>query len=277
MTAPAMSPDPVELIWLTGQDAVRFINDLISQEVGSAVVGEVRRSLLLTPKGRIDFILWALRDQDRVGLVTEDGRGEELVSRLSRYRIRVEVAIDRSTSPATVIVGDIGQPDGGWISTGDGILADVSWTGVRRALVMGEPPDFPMLEKARYEYLRIQALEPLVGVDLDDATIPQETRLVESTVAFDKGCFLGQELVARLHNRGGRVNRHLRVVDFGGSIPKPGAHLFSGEEDVGIVTSSAGGLGLVNLKRGVDTGATVAAGGHQGVVIDTPSDDVASS
>jgi tRNA-modifying protein YgfZ len=268
MTVPAVSPDPVELIWLTGQDAIRFINDLISQEVGSAVVGEVRRSLLLTPKGRIDFILWALRDQDRVGLVTEDGRGEELMSRLNRYRIRVEVTIDRATLPATVIVGDIGQPDGGWISTGDGILADVSWTGVRRALVMGEPPDFPMLEKARYEYLRIQALEPLVGVDLDDSTIPQETRLVESTVAFDKGCFLGQELVARLHNRGGRVNRHLRVVDFGGAAPEPGAHVTSGEEDVGIVTSSAGSLGLANLKRGVDPGATVAAGGHQGVVID---------
>jgi tRNA-modifying protein YgfZ len=269
MTAPpALSPDPVELIWLTGPDAIRFINDLISQEVGLAAAGTVRRSFLLTPKGRIDFILWALLGEDRVGLVTEDGRGEELVTRLNRYLIRVEVDIDRSAEPATVVVGDIGQPDRGWVGTGDGVLADVSWAGVRRALVVGERPDFPLLEKIRYDSLRIQEREPLVGVDLDESTIPQETGLVASSVDFDKGCFLGQELVARLHNRGGRVNRRLQVVDFGEAAPGPGAQVTRDDEEVGIVTSSAGGLGLANLKRGVDPGATVAADGHQGVVID---------
>ncbi len=104
---------------------------------------------------------------------------------------------------------------------------------------------------------RIEAGEPLVGVDVTDATIPQETGLVGETISFEKGCFLGQELVARLDSRGGRVNHHLRILRFDGSAPETGKAVIKDGEQVGSMTSSAGEVGLGLLRRGVEPGESV--------------------
>ncbi|MEX1249476.1 MAG: hypothetical protein WEA57_02205, partial [Acidimicrobiia bacterium] len=83
---PSLAPAP-DLVWFRGSDAIKFLNDLISQEIGTLDSGTVTRSLLLGPQGKLQFILWVLRDDDGVGLVTEDGRGDELMDTLNRYRI----------------------------------------------------------------------------------------------------------------------------------------------------------------------------------------------
>ncbi len=257
---PSLAPIVPELVWFSGHDAVRFLNDLISQEIGTAQQGEVRRSLLLTAQGRIDFILWALRDEGRVGLVTEDGRGDDLIARLGRYRIRVQVEISREERPIALVAGDDHVP-GRWVETEDGLSADVSWPGLTRVLRVGWVPVAPTMSETEYTMARIEAGEPLAGVDVTDSTIPQETGLVPETISFTKGCFLGQELVARLDSRGGRVNHHLRILRFQDLGPVVGTAIVKDGDRVGTLTSAAGLVGLALLKREVEAGDVVRAGG----------------
>ncbi len=99
-----------------------------------------------------------------------------------------------------------------------------------------------------------------MGVDVTDATIPQETGLVAETISFNKGCFLGQELVARLDSRGGRVNHHLRILRFDGSAPEVGTEVTKDGEQVGVLSSAADRIGLALLRRGVEPGDTVTVG-----------------
>lgn len=258
---PLLAPVRPDLVWVAGPDAVRFLNDLVSQEIASLPPGVVTRSLFLTPRGRIDHIMWVLRGEEEVGLMVDQGRGEALVAALIRYRIRVRADIEPSPAEVWLVVGRYRFEPGRWVGDRSGLVADVSWPQTVRALVVGDRPDLPVMDPDGYHRLRIENGEPVVGVDVDDSTIPQETGLVPVSVAFDKGCFLGQELVARLDSRGGRVNRHLRVLRFEGPAPEPGAVLVQSGEEVGVVSSAAGGVALAMVHRRIEPGAVVEVGG----------------
>jgi len=257
LSEPHLAPSAPELVWFGGSDAIRFLNDLISQEIGDMEPGTVRRSLLLTPQGKLDHIIWVLRGVEEVGLSVDAGRGEDLVAKLGRYRIRVDVDIELSPLERWLVVGPFGGDPEGWTGDRSALIADVSWSNVVRTLVVGQRPDLPLLEVDDYEVFRIEAGEPLVGIDVTDATIPQETGLVGETISFDKGCFLGQELVARLDSRGGRVNHHLRILRFDGSVPETGKAVIKDGEQVGSMTSWAGEVGLGLLRRSVEPGESV--------------------
>lgn len=266
---PALAPAP-QLVWFRGKDAVKFLNDLISQEIGTLQPGTVARSLLLEPQGKLDFVLWVLVGEDEVGLITEDGRGDELVARLSRYRIRVDVDIQPETGVGYLVVGD-GSVDAGSWARQDGVLvADLSWPNVRRELrVGGHRPELPEAAEDELTAARIESGFPIVGLDLDEKTIPQEAGLVGETVSFDKGCFLGQELVARLDSRGGRVNRHLRLIEFDSPVV-PGAPMSAGDREVGTVGSASGKTAMALLWREVGPGDEVVSGDATGVVREIP-------
>jgi folate-binding protein YgfZ len=267
---PHLAPTTPDLVWFSGGDALRFLNDLISQEMGDMDPGTVRRSLLLTPQGKLDHIMWVLGGGDEIGLVVEEGRGEDLAASLGRYRIRVDVQIEPSTAQRWLVVGPYGADHGRWSGDRDGLSADLSWPGVERTLVVGVKPDLPSMSVDEYEVLRIEAGEPLMGRDVTDNTIPQETGLVGSSISFDKGCFLGQELVARLDSRGGRVNHHLRILRFDGPAPEAGEAVTKDGEQVGTMTSSAGEVGLGLLRRGLEAGDLVTVGNVQAVLEAVP-------
>ena len=241
-----LAPVVPDLVWFGGKDATRFLNDLISQEIGGMQAGDARRSLLLGPQGKLDFILWVVFDGERYGLLTDPGRGKELMTTLGRYRIRVDVTIEEETAPVTVVVGET-----------DGY--DVSWAGVARTLVVGDPPDLPSGTVDDYEMLRISSGEPAWEVDVDEGTIPHESGLVPASVDFTKGCYLGQELVARIDSRGGNVPRRLAIVEADEAISA--GPLLAGQDDVGRVTSASGSIGLAMVRRGVEDGATIETGG----------------
>lgn len=266
LAEPHVAPSVPELVWFGGADAIRFLNDLISQEIGDLEPGAVRRSLLLTPQGKLDHIIWVLRGKAEAGLMVEDGRGEDLAAKLGRYRIRVDVDIESSPLESWLVVGPYRGESGGWTGDRSGLVADVSWSTLQRSLVAGERPALPTLEVEDYEALRIEAGEPLMSVDVTDATIPQETGLVGETISFDKGCFLGQELVARLDSRGGRVNHHLRILKFEGAAPEVGTDVMKGDDQVGVLSSSARDVGLSLLRRGVEPGERVTVGEGEAVV-----------
>jgi folate-binding protein YgfZ len=269
---PHLAPTTPDLIWFGGADVLRFLNDLISQEIADMEPGSVRRSLLLTPQGKLDHIMWVLGGGDEIGLVVDEGRGEDLAGKLGRYRIRVDVDIEPSPAERWLVVGPFATDPGRWSGDRDGLVADISWGGVERSLVVGQKPDLPSMSVDDYEVVRIEAGEPLMGVDVTDNTIPQETGLVGSSISFDKGCFLGQELVARLDSRGGRVNHHLRILRFDGAAPPAGGIVTKDDEEVGTMTSSAGDVGMGLLRRGVGPGDMVTVGNHQGTVEAVPKD-----
>jgi folate-binding protein YgfZ len=254
---PSLAPEQPDVVWFSGGDALRFLNDIISQELGDMQPGDARRSLLLAPQGKLDFLLWVIRDVDRIGLVTDPGRGEALASALGRYKIRVDVDIEAESRDVWVVVGE-------W----DGY--EVAWAGVERRLVIGDRPDLDVMSEGDYESLRVDAGEPKWGVDVDEDTIPHESGLVPASVDLTKGCFLGQELVARIDSRGGNTPRHLRRLESDGPI-RPGDVVTSSGDDVGRVTSSGGAVGLAMLKRSVTVGDSVEVGDSEAVVRELPA------
>lgn len=220
--------------------------------------GSVRRAMLLEPTGKLGFLLWVLSEEDRIGLVTDPGRGEDLAAALSRYRIRVDVSIDVEGADRWIVVGEW---SGGY---------DLSWSTAQRHLVIGDRPDLGEGDADLYARLRVEAGEPSWGVDIEEGAIPQESGLVGMSVDFDKGCFLGQELVARIDSRGARTPRRLMVVESGGPDLVTGTLTNDGEE-VGVVTSAAGPMGLAMVRRGAEAGSRVEVGGVPVVVKDLPT------
>jgi tRNA-modifying protein YgfZ len=187
-----IAPEHPDVVWFSGADSLRFLNDIISQELGDMEPGQVRRSFLLEPQGKLRFLLWVVRDDDRIGLVTDPERGGELAEALGRYRIRVDVEIEEEAGEVWLVIGE-------W----EGY--DVSWPGVERRLVIGERPQLGETgDEARYEALRIRAGQPRWGVDVDDATIPHESGLVPSSVNFDSFLMLQGRYTAPGEHRKGQ-------------------------------------------------------------------------
>ncbi len=254
---PWIAPDHPDIVWFSGSDAMRFLDDLVSQELEDMAPGDARRSFLLEPQGKLHFLLWVLRDADRIGLATDPGRGAELAEALNRYRIRVDVDVDLEEEDVWIVVGE-------W----DGY--QVSWPGVERHLVIGPKPDLEEGSEDEYDRLRILAGEPRWGVDLDEGTIPHSSGLVAASVDFTKGCFLGQELVARMDSRGGNAPRNLLIVESEGGLSVGDTVTFEGDE-VGTVSSATDGTGLAMLKRSVSAGDRVEVNGSDGVVRELPA------
>lgn len=251
-----------DLVWFSGPDAISFLESLLSQNIEAQEPGTVRRSFLLGPRGKITALLWVLRDADRVGLVTDTGYGQVVADTLSRYRIRVKVEVEPEARPLTTVVGPESPALEGWADS-DGVLtAALPLAGNTRSLTTAEPNLRPVGGIA-WTAVRVEAGEPVMGVDVDEGTIPQETGLVPKAVDFTKGCFLGQELVARIDSRGHVNQRLMGVIVTTNLIPPPGAEIVAEDKTVGKLTSPAESLtlrspvGLALIRREVEAGAAV--------------------
>jgi folate-binding protein YgfZ len=131
----------------------------------------------------------------------------------------------------------------------------------------------PEVPQAAAEVLRVESGRPRYGLDLDDATIPEEAGLNERAVSFTKGCYVGQETVARLHYRG-KPNRHLRGLRLSAAVAT-GTPLVLGEREVGRLGSSVisprhGPIGLAIVRREAAVGDQLAAGEATAVVTELP-------
>jgi len=253
-----------DVLQATGPEAATFLQGQLSQDVLALVDGGWAWSWVLAPTGKVDALVRVIRlsEQDWV-LDTDQGWGEPLLARLNRFKLRTKVTLE----PLPWRVLGL-RFTGGEVPTRPAGTVEVvsSWPGLEGVDRLGESPGlpdgWPVRSAEGYETARIMAGFPRMGSELTDKTIPAETGLNDLTVSFTKGCYTGQELVARIDSRGGNVPRHLRRL-FATDPLSVGAQL-TGEDgkEVGTITSVAqapdgGWIGLGYLRRGVDPQTTV--------------------
>lgn len=235
---------PRAFVRVQGPDAVSYLDRMLTNDVPEA--GSVD-ALLLTPKARVvaPVNVWR-RGEDDVLLLTEPELGEALQRELlrSRFAARCEIALEEHES-AVVFGGAEGIPNRDY-----GLPAvEVLDAGIE-----------PTLGAEELERRRIEAATPRFGAEIDDRVLPAEAGLDERAISFDKGCFPGQEPVARQHYRG-KVNRRLRVLELGGPVPVPETPVVLGEKEVGRVTSAVPGLALAYVRVEVPDDAELTVSG----------------
>lgn len=266
-------------MWVRGPDAVTFLDGLLSQNIATLETGSGARSLLLAPNGKLRAVLWVVRQHDRIGLLGDAGRTNVIATDLARFKIRVDVELEVETKPIYDIWGPGAVRITKQAATSGAELA-VAYPMQRspfpRFAVVGHEPDVAAMSPAVAEAIRIVEGEAVSGLDLDDGTIPQEALDVGEAVDFGKGCYLGQELVARIDSRG-RVNRRLAGLVFADSaVPSPSESLTLDGKEVGTITSAAWSdlldapVALGMVKREVKDGSIVTTKSGQGTVAPLP-------
>lgn len=266
-----------DVVSVTGPDASSWLQGQLSQDLDAVEVGGSTLSLVLSPQGRIDSVVSAVRATDGTWrLVTRAGFGEALFERLRRFRLRVKADLSLESKALAVVRGPDPGPLAGELAAVAEPLAEVavSWPGWSGIDLLLDSPDraravAPSGVRAGFEARRIEAGVPELGREVTERTIPHEAgRLVEMSVSFTKGCYTGQELVARVDARGANVPRRLRRIDVPGepfmSPPvQAGDKLVLDGTAVGEVTSAAwspgagGYVALGYLKRAVTVPAEV--------------------
>jgi folate-binding protein YgfZ len=237
---------PRAFVRVAGPDAADFLERMVSNEVESLAVGESRDALLLTPKARVIALLRVLRRADGdFLLLTEPELGDLVRTHLLRARFAAKCEIEAEEHTSTVVLGD-----------GEGIPCPDYGVAAREVLDAGAADaDVEELER-----LRIEAGTPRFGREIDDRVLPAEAGLVERAVSFSKGCYPGQEPIARLRYRG-KVNRRLRVLRVDEDVaPAPDSDVVLGEKVVGRVTSAVPGLALAYVRTEVPDGAELTVG-----------------
>jgi tRNA-modifying protein YgfZ len=220
---------------------------MVSNDVAALRPGESCDALLLTAKARLiaPLRVWR-RGSDDYLLLTEPELGEVVRSNLLRARFAAKCAIESEEHTSTVVIGD----------AGDGIPCPDYGVPAREVLdAASDGADVEELERQR-----IEAGTPRWGRELDDRILPAEAGLDETAVSFTKGCYPGQEPIARLRYRG-KVNRRLRVLAVVDATPGDEVH-YDGKA-VGRVTSAVPGVALAYVRTEVPEGAELEVGNGQ--------------
>lgn len=203
-------------IRLTGADRLRYLNGQLTADIIKLEGDTATPALLLTAKGKLCAPVLVWKDNSALIVEVEESLREETLARLERYIISDDVALeDVAPAPQVFHVFGAGPSPAGSLK--------INRLGVPGFDTEVEPAHLLMADPAEVELLRIERALPAWGAELDANTLPQEARLETSSVDFDKGCYVGQEVVSRLRSVG-RVNRLLHA--FHGTLePTPETRL----------------------------------------------------
>ena len=276
-------PVPRDAVLVTGADAATYLQGQISQDVEAVAPGTSAWSLVLAPQGKVDAWFRLTRGADGSFVLDVDpGFGETLLSRLERFRLRVDVSFERLAGWRMLAVRGPRATEA-WLDTVDAeVRSVVDWPGFGGIDLLGPdialPPGLPTDGADDLEVARIRAGWPAMGRELTERTIPAEIAgLVESSVSFTKGCYTGQELVARIDSRGGNVPRPVRLLEIRGDGVSPGAGITVDGKPVGEVTSAAADpasgvtVALGPVHRRVEPPADAEVDGIPATVLATPA------
>jgi len=278
------------VVRLDGADRLRLLDSLTTQALGALAPGTSSETLQLDPAGRIEFVARVLDDGTSTWLLVDDPA--PVVTWIERMRFRLDVVVTDATDEwATVgALADLplpaGAPNGvpltwtdpwgaptGWSYAAAEEHPSLAWT-YRETLVprdaLGDLVGRPVAGTLALDALRIAAWRP-GGAELDERSIPHEYDWLRTAVHLAKGCYRGQETVAKVHNLG-HPPRRLVLLDLDGSdavLPEHGAEVVHDGDVVGRVTSAAlhheqGPIALAVVKRRVDSGATLAVRAPEG-------------
>jgi tRNA-modifying protein YgfZ len=245
-----------DFVRVSGPDAEDFLQRMLSQDV-AIDVGDAREALLLTPKARVIATMVVLRrTPDDFLLSTEAGLGARVVRDLRRVRFAARVEIEPESHDPLLVFGT--KPEGVAYPVED--YGETAWEALDTEV------DLPVdaVGEGTLESMRIRARTARIGREIDDRVLPEEAGLTGRAVSFTKGCYPGQEPVARLHYRG-HANRGLRVLKLDtGEVPPYDAELTYEGKTVGRITSAAadedGVVALAYVRREVPADAELTAG-----------------
>jgi tRNA-modifying protein YgfZ len=217
ITSPAVARVPRAFLRVAGPDAADYLQRMVSNDVEALAVGDACEALLLTAKARVIAPLRIVRRAvDDFLLLTEPELGETVRAELVRMRFAAKAEIEPEEHEAWLVLG--GEE------------------------VLDMRPAGDEVSEEEVERWRIESGIPRWGREIDDRILPAEAGLDETHISFSKGCYPGQEPIARQRYRG-KVNRRLRVLDVEGDA-EPGTKLVLDGKTVGRVTSAVPGLAL---------------------------------
>jgi folate-binding protein YgfZ len=226
VTTTTAAARPRAYVRVAGPDAEDFLQRMVSNDVAALGPSEACEALLLTPKARVIAPLVILRrGADDFLLLTERELGEVVRAHLARMRLRARCEVEPEEHSSVVVFG------------GEGGIPTAAYG--EPAVELLDADVEPTLDAGELELRRIEAGTPAWGKEIDDRVLPAEAGLTERAVDFGKGCYPGQEPVARLHYRG-KANRGLRVLELDvDELPPYDAELTLEGRAVGRVTSTA--------------------------------------
>jgi tRNA-modifying protein YgfZ len=247
----------LDVIEVRGPDAVAYLQGQMSQDVAAMEVSSsMVASLLLEPTGKLGFLVGIARVAEDAFVVTVDRpSGPDVVARLERFKLRTDAEVRTSADEWHVVTSLVTT-----VGAGPTFASELTEHG------LGLDDDL----SAAYDVVRIERGVPRMRNEVRGEIIPAELGqpLIDAAASFTKGCYTGQELVARVDSRGGNVPRHLQglVLD-GSAVPAPGDELVVDDKVVGELTSSAWSprlgapIALGFVHRSVEVPGTVAVRG----------------
>jgi folate-binding protein YgfZ len=249
MTTPSPVAAPIErdVVAVTGTDAAEYLQGQLSQDVAALGVDDCTWSFVLSPQGKVDGWGRVQRLSDTAFAIDVDrGAGPVWLARLTRFLLRTRAEVTLTEGVAGVAVRGATVPGGlpcGWPGTiGSDLLGVSDDVDARLRATLGE---VTWIVDDALECRRIRAGVPRWGSELDHDTIPASAGpwVIDESVSFAKGCYTGQELVARIDSRGAQVPRALHGLEVDGPAPAPGTEVVVGDRAAGAVTSSAPTVG----------------------------------
>ncbi|MEM7340030.1 MAG: hypothetical protein AAF467_15350 [Actinomycetota bacterium] len=271
-----------DVLVVSGPDAAEYLQGQISQDVNGLSLGESRATLVLQPQGKVDAYMRITKVADATYWLDVDaGWGEVAQARLERFKLRVDCTIEQQAMPALSVRGAGSGAGAGPDVLGidvppDAVVAAAPWPTHPGYDVLGwsgeAPVSLPVATDDEFDGLRIRNGVPRMGAELDDATIPAAAGVVDASVDFTKGCYVGQELVARVDSRGSNTPTRLWGITMAAGVAvAPGDALVSDGAEVGTVTSVAGTsavgpVALAYLKRSAPAPGPLAIAGSEAAV-----------
>jgi folate-binding protein YgfZ len=231
----AVARRPRAFVRVSGPDAEDFLQRMLSNDMAALTVGEACDALLLTAKARVLAPLrFDRREPDDYLLLTEPELGDTVRGQLLRTKFAAKVEVEPEEHESWLVLG------------GEEVLDE-------------RPPGDEATDE-QLERWRIESGIPRWGREIDDRILPAEAGLTETHVSFSKGCYPGQEPIARQHYRG-KLNRRLRVLEVeGDAVPEPESELMYEGRAVGRITSAVQGRALAYVRVEVPDDAELIVG-----------------